>query len=197
MNRPVPDALAAVTPVVEALEQLGIRHHIGGSLASSAYGVPRASADVDVVAELRPEQVDALVAHLQDAYYVEPESVREAVLRRRAFNVIHLETMIKVDVFVPEERPFDQQELSRARPHTLDVAEDARAFFVKSPEDLVLRKLDWYRAGGEVSERQWSDVIGVLKVQEERLDQEYLAYWAAELELVDLLERALAQAKNV
>ena len=88
--------------------------------------------------------------------------------------------MIKVDIFVPESRPFAQEELRRARLQTLDVGIHARPFFVKSPEDLVLRKLDWYRAGGEASERQWSDVLGVLKVQKERLDQEYLAHWAAD-----------------
>ena len=122
--------------------------------------------------------------------------MREAVLQRGAFNLIHLETMVKVDVFVPAARPFDQQELNRARPQTLDVVEDARVFFVKSPEDLVLRKLLWYRAGGQVSERQWSDVMGVLKVQQQRLDGEYLAHWAAELEIIDLLERALTEAKD-
>ena len=172
-----PDVVAALTPVVEALEALGVRYHVGGSLASSAYGMPRATADVDVVAELRPEQVARLVERLQAGYYLELETVREAVHRRRSFNLIHLDTMMKVDVFVPEERPFDQQELSRARPETLDLADDARPFLLKSPEDLVLRKLEWYRAGGGSSAHQWNDVIGVLKVQTGRLDQGYLAHW--------------------
>lgn len=101
-----------------------------------------------------------------------------------------------LDVFVPESHPFDRSELSRARPQTLDVAEDARAFFVKSPEDLVLRKLAWYRGGGEVSERQWGDVIGVLKVQAELLDRDHLTHWAAQLGLTDLLEGALAEASS-
>ena len=196
MHLSPPDALAALTPIVDILERLGVRYHIGGSLASSAYGRPRATADVDLVAELRTEQVGALVQQLQGRYYVEQAAVREAVQTRRSFNCIHLDTMIKVDVFVPEDRHFDAQEMSRARPQALDVAADARAFFVKSPEDLVLRKLDWYRAGGEVSERQWSDVIGVLKVQAGRLDREHLTHWAAELKLTDLLERALAEADD-
>lgn len=191
-----PDALTALTPVVAVLEQLGVRYHVGGSLASSAYGMPRATANVDVVAELRSEQVAAFVEHLQAGYYVEPAAVREAVVQRRSFNLVHLDTMVKVDVFVPEERPFDEQELKRARPETLDPAQDARPFFLKSPEDLVLRKLDWYRAGGAASALQWNDVIGVLRVQMERLDQDYLARWAAELHLADLLERALAEARG-
>lgn len=196
MSLTPPDVLAAATRVVDTLEHLGVRYHIGGSLASSAYGMPRATADVDLVAELHPEQVDAFVDQLQAEYYVDRERAREAVNQRRSFNLIHLDTMVKVDVFVPEARPFDQQELNRARPQTLDVAEAARLFFVKSPEDLVLRKLSWYRAGGEVSERQWSDVVGVLKVQVERLDSAYLTHWAAVLELTDLLERAIAEARG-
>ena len=195
-SRTLPDAFAAMTPVVDALDQLAVRYHIGGSLASSAYGVPRATPDVDLVADLRPEHVDAFVGRLEAEYYLDRAGVLEAVRQRRSFNLIHLNTMIKVDVFVAEARPFDRQEQSRAQPQILDVAENARAFFVKSPEDLVLRKLLWSRAGGEVSERQWSDVIGVLKVQAKQLDRDYLAHWAAELELDDLLERAFAEAKD-
>ncbi|MSQ24195.1 MAG: hypothetical protein EXR58_06555 [Chloroflexi bacterium] len=196
LNLTPQDVLAAVTPVVDALERLRARHHIGGSLASSAHGVPRATADVDLMADLRPEHVDALVAELQSAYYIDREQVVEAIRERRSFNLIHLNTMVKVDVFIPEASSFDEQELSRARPLTLDSAPDARSFYVKAPEDLVLRKLIWYRAGNQVSERQWSDVIGVLKVQAGQLDQDYLARWAAELGLRDLLERALAQAAD-
>lgn len=194
MNPSLPETLAALTPIVHTLERLGIPYHIGGSLASSAYGNPRSTVDVDLVANLRAEQIVAFVEQLQGGYYVEQASVREAVRMRRSFNLIHLETMIKVDVFVPEDRPFDQQEMSRARPQALSVGGEERTFLVKSPEDLVLRKLDWYRAGGGVSERQWSDVVGVLKVQAERLDRSYLTRWAAELEITDLLERALAAA---
>lgn len=190
-----PDVIVALTPVVVALEQLGVRYHVGGSLASSAYGIPRATADVDVVAELRLEHLTPLVESVRAGYYVDLETAREAVGQRRSFNLIHLDTMVKVDVFVPEERPFDQQELSRARLETLDPSRDARPFYLKSPEDLVLRKLDWYRAGGGASAHQWNDVIGVLRVQMERLDQDYLARWAAELNVKDLLDRALADAR--
>jgi hypothetical protein len=191
-----PDALRALEPVVDAFEQLRIRYHVGGSLASSAFGAARATADVDLVADVRDQHAQALVSRLESAYYVALASVQEAVLRRRSFNLIHLETMIKVDVFVPEPGPFDQQELERARPQTLDPGENAREFFVKSPEDIVLRKLIWYRGGGEVSERQWSDVIGVLKVQAGRLDAAYLSTWAMQLGITDLLERALGEAAD-
>lgn len=190
------DALLALTPVVDALEQLGVPYHVRGSVASSSWGLPRASVDVDLVAELRADQVDKIVGLLEGAYFVRRETVLEAVQRRRSFNVIHLNTVVKVDVFVAEARPFDRQEMSRAREHALESSEEARTFLVKSPEDVVLRKLSWYRTGGEVSERQWSDVIGVLKVQADRLDSDCLARWATELEVDDLLERALAEAKD-
>ena len=191
-----PDVIAALTPVVDVLEQQGVRYHVGGSLASSAYGRPRATADVDLVAELGLDQVGAFVEKLRSAYYVEPDAVVEAIGARRSFNLVHLETMIKVDVFISESRPFARQEMDRAAPQALEAAPDARMFFVKSPEDLVLRKLAWFRAGREVSQQQWSDVVGVLKVQAGRLDRKYIAEWAAELEVADLWERALAEAEG-
>ena len=197
MSLDQPDVLATITPIVDILATLGVRYHIGGSLASSAYGIPRATADVDLVAELRVDQIDAFVERLQSEYYVDPDRARESVLQQTSFNLIHLETMLKVDIFVPEALAFAQQEMNRARQQPLDNAETARLFFLKSPEDLVLRKLIWYRTGGEISERQWSDIIGVLKVQAERLDFEYLATWAAILGLTDLLERVIADAKGL
>lgn len=189
-----PEALDAVAPVLEAFEQLGVRHHVGGSLASSVYGTPRSTADVDVVAELREELIDELVKRFRDDYYVDEEAVRQAVTRCQYFNLIHLGTLMKVDIFIPEDRAFDQQELTRATRQSLDVTAGARQYFIKSAEDLVLRKLEWYRRGGEASERQWTDVVGVLRVQAGRLDPAYLARWAGELGVLDLLERAQQQA---
>jgi hypothetical protein len=188
------DLLEALIPVVEALERLGVAYHVGGSLASSAYGVARSTLDVDVVADLRPEHAAALAASLNDAYYVDEEAVRAAIAARASFNAIHLATTIKIDVFVADRAPFDRAELSRARRETLEDDEHARRFFVKSPEDVVLRKLRWYRDGGEVSERQWSDVVGVLKVQATALDLAYTSAWASQLGLSDLLARALREA---
>ena len=196
MTPPDVDVAAALTPVVELLDRLGVRYHIGGSVASSTYGAPRATMDVDLVAALQPEHASTLARALQTTYYVDEDAVREAIARRGSFNVIHLETMIKVDVFVPATRAFDRQEMDRARPQTLDLAPGARTFSVKSPEDLILRKLEWYRAGGEVSERQWGDVQGVLKVQGPALDRAYLCEWAQQLGVADLLERALQDAAD-
>jgi hypothetical protein len=119
-----------------------VRHFVGGSIASSAHGVARASIDADVVAELRPEDVDALLTSLGGEYYVPEARVRDAATRRASFNLIHLETMLKVDVFVSRDRPFDRRAMDRARPAPSEEAGRA-PMMLASAEDIVLAKLDW------------------------------------------------------
>lgn len=190
----MPDLLSALTPVVHALEDLGVRYYVGGSVASSAHGMARASLDVDLVADLAPGHIEPLVSRLQDAYYVDRARVEAAVRSRRSFNLIHLDTMFKVDVFVAGERPFDREALGRACPEALGESPDAPRIYVATAEDTVLAKLEWFRSGGEVSERQWADVVGVLTLGRTTTDQAYLRRWAASLRVADLLERALAEA---
>ncbi len=185
-----PDLFLALGPVLEVLRALDVRHYVGGSIASSAHGVPRASIDADVVAELGPRHVAPLAAALREAYYVSEERVRDAVSRRGSFNVIHLETMVKVDVFVSRDRPFDRRAFDRARPATPAGGSEIP---VSSAEDTILAKLEWFRRGGEVSERQWGDVLGVLRAAT-ALDQAHLQKGAAELGVADLLARALTEA---
>lgn len=189
-----PDVVAALRPVADALEAAGVRYYLGGSLASSAHGIARASLDADLVAELEPAHVDAFASRLESAYYVPIDRIRAAVAERRSFNLIHLTTMFKIDVFVSKGRPFDRQAADRAGLQTLGEAPQARGFFVASPEDTVLAKLEWFRLGGETSERQWWDIVGVLKVAADA-DGEYLRHWAPALEVSDLLERAFADAR--
>lgn len=188
----LPDALL---PVVEALEKLGVAYHIGGSIASSAYGIARSTIDVDIVADLSSRYVAEFVASLQDAYYVDAAMVRDAIAQRASFNVIHQPTMLKIDVFIPKEERFDRLAFERMREDTLG-EEDGRLFYLLSPEDVILRKLEWYKAGGEVSERQWNDALGVLKVQGSGLDFTYMRQWAGELGVADLLERLVEQASD-
>ena len=184
--------LAAITPVIEALEELGVPYHIGGSVASSIYGILRATIDADLIANLRLEHIRPLVIRLQTNYYIDEDMIRDAIKRRSSFNVIHLDTMLKVDVFVPKSRLFDQEEFRRAQQEVL--LEGTRPFNVASPEGTILNKLEWYRMGGEVSDRQWNDILGVLKVQGTHLDMNYLQKWAANLNVTDLLERAFVDA---
>ena len=189
------DLLRALGPVVDVLERLGVPYYVGGSLASSTHGVARASIDADVIADLGPEHVAPLARELASAFYLSEDRMRVAVEARRSFNLIHLETMFKVDVFVAKGRPFDRQVFGRAREEALEDSPQARRFFVASPEDTVLSKLEWFRAGGEVSERQWADVVGVLKTGWGGLDRDYLARWASSIGVQDLLERAILDAE--
>ncbi len=188
------ELVAAVMPVVRLFEQLGVAYYIGGSVASSAYGLPRTTLDVDIVAALRASHADAFCESLQDAYYVSLPAVRSAIEREASFNAIHLASMFKVDLFVCKRRPFDESVLTRLRRGTVGPDDDQLEVMLASPEDLVLSKLQWYRLGDEVSERQWLDVLGVMKVQHAALERPYLERWAGELGVADLLRRALAEA---
>ena len=189
------EPVAVTLSVIEALEALDVPYLIGGSLASAIHGVARATVDTDLVADLRPEHAAPLAQALSDAFYVDVESIQDAIRRRSSFNVIHLETMFKVDVFARKRRPFDRAQFER-RAAQVVATDPERTAYVASPEDTVLTKLEWYRMGGEVSDRQWRDVLGVLKVQGERLDPAYLRWWATALEVADLLEKALIAAEH-
>lgn len=188
-----PDLLLALAPVLRVLNDLGVRHFVGGSIASSAHGVARASVDGDVVAELSRDQVGAFVEALRATYYVPEARVLDAVTRRASFNVIHLDTMLKIDVFVSRDRPFDRRAFERSRPASIEGLGET-TLPVSSAEDIILAKLEWYRRGDEVSERQWSDVMGVFQASGETLDLAYLETGSVELGVSDLLERVLEES---
>ena len=187
-----PRLINALTPIVDAFDELGVAYELGGSVASSIHGVARSSLDIDILAALEPSQVSDLVRQLEREYYVSANRVADAIERESSFNAIHLETMFKVDVFIARSNEFRCSSIQRRKRHILSAA---REFFVTSPEDIVLHKLHWYRKGGEVSDRQWQDVVGVIKVQASRLDRSYLLEWATKLDVADLLERALSGAE--
>jgi hypothetical protein len=189
----VAEPIAVTLRVTNALECLGIRYAIGGSLASAVHGVVRATMDADLVADLRMEHVEPLVRNLGDAFYADAEVMRDAVRREASFNLVHLETMFKVDVFVAKSRPFDRSQLSRRELHILEEESKAGAYVVTA-EDIILSKLEWYRMGNCASDRQWRDVLGVLRIQGDRLDLDYLRRMAATLDLTDLLSRARREA---
>jgi hypothetical protein len=188
-----PDIIAALDGVIAGFERLGIAYYIAGSVASSAYGIARATMDVDIVANVEAGQVDRFVEVLETDYYIDAGMIREAIRRSTSFNLIHLETMIKIDVFILKDQPYNSKAFSRRQRDTLD-EESPREFYLSSPEDVVLNKLQWYQKGGSVSEQQWKDVLGVLKVQGDKLDLEYLKYWASRLNISDLLNRSFDDA---
>jgi len=190
----LPEPIAVMRHVIDVLDKLGVPYLVGGSFASSIYGTYRATADVDLVADLKFEHVTALVKALSGQFYIDEDSARDAIRLRRSFSAIHLTTSFKVDVFIPQQRPYSRMELER-RTRRMIWTDPEYAVYLASAEDNLLAKLEWYRLGNEVSDRQWRDILGVIKTQGERLDFAYLRQWAAALNVVDLLEKALLEAK--
>lgn len=190
MTVPV-DPIAIAVSVAHVLNMLGIAHTVGGSLASSFAGEPRATVDIDFVAALEESHVPALVSALSGDFYVDGEALRRAVRQRSSANLIHLATQLKVDLFVAGGTPLDEQQLKRRQQVTLG---SGRTIYVHPPEDILLQKLRWYRQGGETSDRQWRDVLAIVRVQGVRLDRGYLAANAPVLDVADLLTRALSEA---
>jgi hypothetical protein len=178
--------------VAQALDRLEVPYLIGGSLASSIHGLYRATADIDLAADLKPDHVRRLASELGPDYYADGNMMLDALCRGRAFNLIHYATGHKIDVFPVGDDPYYRTQFDRRRAARISTESDFEAPLA-TPEDTILTKLAWYRKGGCVSERQWNDVRGVIAVQGERLDCEYVRRWAPHLGVDDLLERALAE----
>ena len=181
--------LSDLREVLAVLTRLGIPYALGGSMASSVYGVPRNTRDGDVTAEPFPGKETQLVGAFGEDYYISEAAVRDAVRMRSSFNIINTATGFKVDVFVRKDRPFEQSAMSRRVAVDLPDA-SGQPVFLHTPEDVVLFKLWWYRLGNQASEQQFKDVLGVLQVQAGRLDDAYLDRWTADLGVADLLPRA-------
>jgi hypothetical protein len=187
----LPPFARAIGEVTATLDALGIGYCIGGSVATLVHGEPRNTQDVDIVVDLRREHVDRLVSMLTPTFFADAEALHAAIDHGSSHNVIHRDTGHKVDLFVLRRRHYSAVELGRARRQTIV---DGIEAVVSSAEDCVLTKLEWFRRGDEVSDHQWRDVLGVLKVQRGKLDLSYLRQWATVLGVVDLLEKALQQA---
>jgi len=182
--------------VAEVLDALGVPYVVVGSLASSARGVPRSTNDADVVAQLEHGHIASLVNRLSDGFYVDGAAVERAVVQGRSFNAVHLDSGFKIDVFVPPPGGFGRQQLARGVQEDAGSGTERRKLRIATAEDILLAKLLWYRAGGMVSDRQWQDALGLVRVQQTALDLDYLRAWAAKLELADLLERVLTEGSS-
>ncbi len=154
----------------------------------------RSTMHVDIVADMRSEHITPLVAALSKEFYADDEMMREAIRQHCSFILIHYETAFKVDIFICKTRRFDRMQMERRVMSVIDTDPD-RWVYVISPEDTILAKLERYRMGDEISDRQWRDILGVMKTRAGELDNVYLRNWAAELKVGDLLERALHESR--
>jgi hypothetical protein len=189
------DSEKGLRRLLDMLNSLGIPFLVGGSLASSIHGVPRATMDVDLVADLTLERIEDLARELGSEFYVDVEALRSALQAGRSFNLIHYASSYKFDIFPLVADRFQQTEFRRREIVHVDFSgTGALEFPVATAEDTVLSKLSWYRSGGEASTRQWDDVLGILRARGSRLDVTYLREWARYLRVEDLFERALSEA---
>jgi len=189
LNGDLMDPLAVASLVARALDDLGVPYFVGGSLASTLHGEPRFTRDADLVAELQPRHAEPLAQALAGTFYADAESIHRAIARKGSFNVIHLATAFKVDIFVSKLRPFDHSSFARREP----AQGEGYDIWISSAEDTLLAKLDWFREGHEVSDQQWRDILAILTVQKDHLDQGYLSTWSEALDVRDLLEKALGE----
>ncbi|MEP7354134.1 MAG: hypothetical protein ABI824_12965 [Acidobacteriota bacterium] len=182
----------ALSQLLAVLDRMEVAYSIGGSVASSHHGTPRSTLDVDLVADLAADQVDELALALQGGFYADAQTMRDAIRLGRSFNVIHLQTAYKFDFFPLKSDAYSKTEFARRRFLTISFGEPVECALA-SAEDTILRKLLWYRSGGQTSERQWNDVRGVLRQNRDRLDYDYMQHWSKELKIDDLLSELLAE----
>lgn len=189
------DLIDALAPVVEALRKLGIRHYVGGSIASSFHGATRSTMDVDLVAELGEQKISDFVRCFGDQFYLSEAAIRDAVKHRSCFNLIHLPTSFKIDIFVKRERPFDDESMRRATVERLGQKEMVEVP-IATAEDIIISKLEWFRLTNETSERQWDDVSRLLKLLGDDVDDLYLRRAAEMVRVEDLLERMIQETSE-
>jgi hypothetical protein len=187
----VSDFGQALQALIMALDRNAIPFMIGGSMASGIHGIYRTSLDVDLVADIRHGQIARFIEALGGEFYADAGMMRDALETGRSFNLIHFASSYKFDVFPLSSDSFQQSQFSRREMKDVAIGGATIAVPVATAEDTLLMKLAWYRSGGEVSERQWNDVRGIVAVQAQRLDREYLRHWAAYLKVKDLLEALL------
>lgn len=181
-----------VCQMAEILDDLRIPYALGGSMASSLLGEPRSTVDVDMAVRLDGVAGEALLERVGAAFYVPVDSAREAIRGHSSFNLVDTATALKVDLFVVGDGLLDRMQIERRV--LVSIPGSRNGIWVTAAEDQVLRKLDWFRQGGSMSDRQWRDVVGILRIHGQSMDIDYLRTSASEIGLTDQVEEALQQA---
>jgi hypothetical protein len=189
------EEIAVLRTLIDILDKLNIAYAIGGSMASSVYGAVRFTQDADITVEPFSAVADKLYRALKKDFYISKDAMNQAFQNHTSFNVIHSTTAFKIDIFVMADDEFRKQIFSRRKKLLLGKSTEKPLSFV-SPEDIVLLKLDWYRKSDCTSERQWSDILGVLSARESEIDIEYLKRWAEKLGIDKLLEKAVLDSRE-
>jgi hypothetical protein len=188
----IKDSLDVALRVASALEAIGCDYFLGGSVASSLHGEPRATNDIDFVVAMRPQRISAFVEKLGSDFEVDTDMLRDALVQGSCANIFYLPLVTKIDLFALGSERYDEIEFQRRQ--KVRVRLSGETLYVKSPEDTVLRKLLWFRSGGEESSKQWRDIVEVLRISGAVLDKDYMQKWAKDLHINDLLDRACAEA---
>jgi len=189
----VNDALRAMLAI---LDELRLRYFAVGSVASSIHGVARFTNDVDLLVEIDEGAVDRIGTRAEKTFYIDPDEAKRSIRMGRAFNLLHLASASKIDIFPLGHDEFHRSELARAAEQEWVVSgQGSIRLRVASAEDTVLSKLRWYKMGGMVSDRQWSDILGVASRVD--LDWAYLRAWAPRIGVAELLERVFLEARSI
>jgi len=188
------DPIWLARKIAGIFSSLDIPYYLGGSVASSLQGEVRYTEDLDLVAHIQPAQVRGLVERLSGEFYISEVAVEDAMSGRcLSFNIIHLETTEKADIFVMRDDAFSRSQMKRRSLHVGD-GDIEGALYLCSPEDTILQKLLWFKMTARESQKQWRDILGVLKLQGKALDFDYLREWGERLAVLVDLERAFVEA---
>jgi len=189
------DPIDIISTVINVLERLHIAYYIGGSFASSLYGIPRTSQDIDIITDIKEIDVRSFVQNLEGEFYIDESMIRNAIARKTSFNIIHFTSSYKIDVFISKGTVYAKEEMFRRILHTLRKEPLLEAYFARS-EDIILEKLLWFTLSNKTLETQWKDVLGIIKVQSGALDIDYLKHWSDVLGISNLLEMAIQATKS-
>ncbi|MBN2435636.1 MAG: hypothetical protein JXK07_10265 [Spirochaetes bacterium] len=181
--------------IARIFQRFNIDYMIAGSLASSLHGIPRATHDVDIVADIKLQHVEELIGALKNDFYIDQDLVKKAIKQSSSFNIIHLETMFKIDIFILGNDPNSKSEMDRRQSYQISETSNIE-LFLASAEDIIIRKLQWFELSNRISDRQWKDVIGVLSVKKDQLDYDYLDEAARQWKVTELLELAMEEVEK-